>query len=193
MWNLALSPLCLPPSFLSLSLSSLSLSLSPSLPPSLPQQGTPPTPESKLKNPYEEIEDLPPKAPTIEQLLAEIEKEYLGPDYKYQPPEGGLAFEGGLENGDRDSDSLYVTMHSRESEQPLSSYDSLTSSSLPANSYLPPEEMRAIETAFQKTFRAYESSSASSSQRKPSSEDDTYVYMAPCQEIECDSPRHSSR
>ena len=57
----------------------------------------------------------------------------------------------------------------------------------PYDYLLPPEEIRAIETAFMQTFQAYETIPP-----KASGDDDTYVYMAPCRDLQSDSPQPSN-
>ena len=53
-------------------------------------------------------------------------------------------------------------------------------------SYLPPHEMRAVQNVVDRTFEVYETIPY-----HPSSQDDTYVFMAPCREVQSCSPQPS--
>lgn len=181
----------------------------PPLPPPLPphpppltysQDSHPPQAPSP-PNPYEELDKLDegrletvsPKAPTIDQLLSAIEKEYLGPDYEYHPQEDATAERAwvgpnGVCTGAGGSGAktfLKSTHTGYPSQEKTSSPPSLLKD--PYDYLLPPEEIRAIETAFMQTFQAYETIPP-----KSSSDDDTYVYMAPCRDLQSDSPQPSS-
>ncbi|CAI7999906.1 hypothetical protein GBAR_LOCUS2808, partial [Geodia barretti] len=175
------------------------------------------TRESSLSNSYEEIGSptLPkvsPQAPTIDQLLSEIEQECHGPDYKYSPPanasprgpseavwvspckfsppEGRQGFSqdawvypyGSMTPNIstrklRRNSFQDVPFHQKSAS--LDGYETQRDGgggfSISSNvSYLPPHEMRAVQNAVDRTFEDYETIPY-----HPSSDDDTYVYMAP--------------
>jgi hypothetical protein len=191
------------------------------------------TQEPSPSNSYEEIGSptLPkvsPQAPTIDQLLSEIEEECHGPDYKYSPPadasprgpseevwvspykfsppEGRRGFSQdawvypyGLMTpniGTRQlrRNSLQDFPYHQKSAS-LDGYEMQRDGgggfSISSNvSCLPPHEMRAVQNAVDRTFEDYETIPY-----HPSSDDDTYVYMAQCREVQSSSPQpsHSSQ
>ena len=187
------------------------------------------TQEPSPSNSYEEIGSptLPkvsPQAPTIDQLLSEIEEECHGPDYKYSPPadasprgpseevwvspykfsppEGRRGFSQdawvypyGLMTpniGTRQlrRNSLQDFPYHQKSAS-LDGYEMQRDGgggfSISSNvSCLPPHEMRAVQNAVDRTFEDYETIPY-----HPSSDDDTYVYMAQCREVQSSSPQPS--
>ena len=52
--------------------------------------------------------------------------------------------------------------------------------------FLPPHEMRAVQNVVERALQAYETIPY-----HPCSEDDTYVYMAPCRDVQSSSPQPS--
>ena len=183
------------------------------------------TREPSPSNSYEEIGSptLPkvsPQAPTIDQLLSEIEQECHGPDYKYSPPAGtpsGPPEEifspyklSPLEGNRGFSQNAWVFPYGSMTPNTSSPYlrrNSLQdcpyhqkSASLDGYemqgggggfissnvSYLPPHEMRVVQNAVERTFEDYETIPC-----HPAANDDTYVYMAPCREVQSSSPQPS--
>ena len=133
---------------------------------------------------------MSPKTPTIDQLLSAIEKEYLGPDYEYHPHDDVSTDAAWVApNGVVSSGQPRETHNHNSTQVGPKNYDNLRPS-LPKEPYdylLQPEEMRAIESAFMKTFQVYETMSP-----KTVADDDTYVYMAPCRDIQSESPQPSN-
>ena len=158
--------------------------------------------ETSPPNPYEDLDELngghemTPRAPTIDQLLSEIEQECHGPGYKYSP-QGGRGPSAEIWEGPRGASPLLRTdrvhllqgtpFHSKAASfdgcnfERRVSFDSSTDS-------LPPDERLAVENAVERTFQAYETIPF---RLPPSSDDDTYVYMAPYRDAQTNSPQLS--
>ena len=149
------------------------------------------------------VEITPKATPTIDQMLTEIEQEYLGPDYKYCPPvkgnppvRGGPPYEKAWEGGTHGTAAVRNSERQSQAKSPMGArrnaslerHDSQRRVSFDSSGdYLPPEEMRAIQNVLQRTFQAYETIPPKSL----SSDEDSYVYMAPCRDVQSGSPQPS--
>lgn len=161
------------------------------------------THESSPPNPYEDIDELEggpnflefsPKPPTIDQMLTEIEQECHGPDYKYCPPVGRGPPEKSREGLNGTITPLNLKRQADSSPQHTravsfdTAYDTrrrLSFDSSTANC-LHPDEMRAVHNAVDRTFKDYETIPFKPSSL--SSDDDTYVFMAPGRDMQTESP-----
>ena len=137
--------------------------------------------------------EISPQPPTIDQLLTEIEQECHGPDYKYFPSGGRDPSEGAWEgphssvtpaNSGRQKNSSQ-TPHSKATS--FDGYNTRRRLSFDSSiDYLPPDEMRAVQNAVDRTFRDYETIPF---QPPTSSDEETYVYMAPHRDIQSSNPQ----
>ena len=150
--------------------------------------GSPPNTYAEIGEGPEEISARGP--PTIDQLLTEIEQECNGPDYKFSPLGGS--------RGPSEVAWVYNPYSSSSSSphhRKAASFDGsdtqtgrggVSFEATPTTDYLPPHEMRAVENAVERTFQVYETIPF---QQSP--DDDTYVYMAPCRDVQSNSPQLS--
>ena len=151
-------------------------------------------------------------------MLEEIEHECHGPDYKYIPhplapsdevspykfspprltrgvsheawvsPQGSMTPTVGVRHSSRRSSLQDCPYHYKSAsldgfETQREGEGGLLNSHL---SSLPPHEMRAVESVVDRTFEVYETIPY-----HPSSDDDTYVYMASCRDVQSGSPQLS--
>lgn len=165
----------------------------------------------------------PTMTPTIDQMLNEIEHEYHGPDYKYVPPETtrrvceeAWVFPYKISspgNRKRPTEEAWVspygsmtpTLTSRHPHTQLIQDGSHHRKSASLDGFegergvkfdttgdyhLPPHEMKAVQNAVDRTLQIYETIPY-----RPSSDQDTYVYMAPYRDVNSSSPqpRHGSQ